>query len=184
ARTTRGGDEAERRVRAALGEALYGTATDRLEAVVVDLLTARHRTLTTAESCTGGLTAHRLTNVSGSSQVFLGGWISYADTAKVRDLGVRPETLAAHGAVSEAVAGEMAAGARARSGADLAVSVTGIAGPTGGTPEKPVGLVYFGLASDRGVRVEQRSLAFDRETFKFFASQTALDLVRRALLAP
>lgn len=116
------------------------------EKQVARRLTARALMLAVAESCTGGLVAHRVTNVPGSSDFFLGGVVAYANEAKVHWLGVRPETLAAQGAVSEETAREMAQGARARFGADVAVSVTGIAGPTGGTPEKPVGLVYVALA--------------------------------------
>jgi PncC family amidohydrolase len=174
--------EAERRVRAALGEHVFGTGDERLEEVVVRELTLAGKTVATAESCTGGLIAHRLTNVSGSSAVFLAGWVTYSNAAKMRDLGVREETLRQHGAVSEAVAGEMAEGARQRSGADYAVSATGIAGPTGGTPEKPVGLVYIGLATPTGTQVQRHVVGFERETFKWFVSQTALDLLRRALV--
>jgi PncC family amidohydrolase len=117
-----------------------------IEELAARTLTARGLTLALAESCTGGLVAHRVTNVPGSSAFFLGGVVAYANQAKVDLLAVRPETLAAHGAVSEETAREMAQGARARFGADVALSVTGIAGPTGGTQEKPVGLVYVALA--------------------------------------
>jgi nicotinamide-nucleotide amidase len=175
--------EAERRVRAALGDAVYGLGDDRLEEVVVRMLAGAGRRIALAESCTGGLIAHRLSNVSGSSAVFLSGVVSYSNESKVRLLGVREESLARFGAVSEEVAREMAEGARVRSGADFGVSTTGIAGPSGGTPEKPVGLVYVGLATSSGTRVARERLLFDRETFKFFASQTALDAVRRSLLA-
>ncbi len=174
--------EAERRVRAALGDHVYGAGDDRLEEVVVRQLTAAGQTLAVAESCTGGLIAHRLTNVSGASAVLLSGWVTYSNESKLRDLGVRSETLKHHGAVSEEIAREMAEGARSRSGADIAVATTGIAGPTGGTPEKPVGLVYLALATVHGTTVQRHLLLFDRETFKFFASQLALDLVRRELL--
>lgn len=111
------------------------------------LLVTRGLTLVTAESCTGGLVAHRITDVPGSSAYFLGGFVAYANEAKEEILGVRHETLLAHGAVSEETALEMARGARLRLGADLGISTTGIAGPAGGTPDKPVGLVYVGLSA-------------------------------------
>lgn len=175
-------DEAEKRIRAALGDFIYGTGDDRLEDVVVKMLTAAHKTIAVAESCTGGIIANRLTNVSGASEVFLNGCVTYSNESKVRLLGVREETLKQFGAVSEEVAREMAEGVRTRSGADFGVSTTGIAGPTGGTPEKPVGLVFIGFATPTGTEVKRHLLHFDRETFKFFASQYALDAVRRELL--
>jgi nicotinamide-nucleotide amidase len=177
-------DEPERHIRAALGDHIFGTGDDRLEDIVVKMLTAAGKTLAVAESCTGGQIAHRLTNVPGASNVFLSGCITYSNDEKMRLLGVGPETLAKHGAVSEEVAREMAEGCRRRSGADFALSTTGIAGPTGGTPEKPVGLVCIGFATPTRTEVKRHMLLFDRETFKFFASQYALDLVRRELLKP
>jgi nicotinamide-nucleotide amidase len=176
-------DQAEERIRAALGDHLYGMGDDRLEELVVQRLTAAGRTIAVAESCTGGLLCHRLTNVSGASAVFRNGCVTYSNESKIRLLGVRAATIEQHGAVSEAVAREMAGGVRERSATDFGVSTTGIAGPTGGTPEKPVGLVYIGLATAHECEVTRQLLAFDRETFKFFASQTALDMVRRALLS-
>ena len=174
--------EAESRIRAALGDHIFATGHDRMEDVVIRQLTATGTTIATAESCTGGMIANRLTNVSGSSAVFLAGWVTYSNAAKQRDLGVREKTLKKFGAVSEQVAREMAEAARQRSGATYALSATGIAGPTGGTAEKPVGLVYIGLAVPNGTEVQRHTLGFDRETFKFFVSQTALDMLRRALL--
>ena len=167
-------EEAERRIRAALGDHIFGTDEDRLEEVVVKLLAGK--TLATAESCTGGLIANRLTNVSGASEVFRTGYVTYSNESKVRLLGVREDTLAKHGAVSEEVCREMAEGARRHT--DFALATTGIAGPTGGTPEKPVGLIYIGLATPTDIKIRRHLLAFDRETFKFFASQLALDLLR------
>jgi nicotinamide-nucleotide amidase len=172
---------ADRRIRGALGEDIFGTGTDRMEEVVIKLLTDAGKSVATAESCTGGFIAHRLTNVSGSSAVFLNGWVTYSNAAKQRDLGVGDAVLKEHGAVSGQVARAMADGARVRSGADYALSATGIAGPTGGTPEKPVGLVFIGLATTVGTQVQRWHLSFDRETFKFFVSQTALDMLRREL---
>ncbi len=118
-----------------------------IEAQVATLLTSQGLTLATAESCTGGLLGYRLTSVSGSSAYYLGGFVAYADDAKEWLLGVQHKTLVAHGTVSEQTAQEMARGARQRLRADLGISITGIAGPTGGTPEKPVGLVYIALSA-------------------------------------
>jgi nicotinamide-nucleotide amidase len=173
--------EAERKIRAALGDHIFGMGDDRLEEIVVRRLAGQ--TLATAESCTGGLIANRITNVSGASNVFLTGYVAYSNESKVKLLGVREETIAQHGAVSEEVCREMAEGCRQRAGTDFALATTGIAGPTGGTPEKPVGLVYIGLATPTRTDVKRHVLLFDRETFKFFASQNALDLLRRELLS-
>lgn len=170
-------DEAERRIRAALGESIFGGASDRLEEVLLKKMTGK--TLAVAESCTGGLIAHRLTNINGSSAVFLAGYVTYSNEAKTRLLGVRAATLKAHGAVSEETCLEMAEGARRH--ADYSVAVTGIAGPTGGTPEKPVGLVFIGVATPSGTTVERHVFQFDRETFKQLVSQYALDALRRAV---
>jgi nicotinamide-nucleotide amidase len=182
------GLDAEETVRSAeasvlrlIGGHVFGRDEDELEAVVVRLLTERRKTLAIAESCTGGLMAHRITNVPGASVVFPGGWITYSDEAKQKALGVRPETLAAHGAVSEAVAREMAEGARRGAGADFALSVTGIAGPGGGTPAKPVGTVFIALAHEGETVVRESWNAWERETFKHVTSQQALELLRRAL---
>ena len=142
----------------------------------------RKQTLALAESCTGGTIANRITNVPGASAVFLAGLITYSNEAKQKFLGVRAETLAAHGAVSEATAKEMADGARRQTGADYAISVTGIAGPGGGTLEKPVGTVWIGIASANGVTAHRRLNAFDRETFKSVTSQHALELLRLTIM--
>ena len=175
-------DEAEKRIRTALADNIYGIGDARLEEVVVKMLTAAHQTIAVAESCTGGAIANRITNVSGSSEVFINGCVTYSNESKTRLIGVLEKTLAEQGAVSEEVAREMADGVRARSGADFGISTTGIAGPTGGTPDKPVGLVYIGFATSKGTTVHRHILTFDRETFKFFAAQYALDAVRRELL--
>jgi nicotinamide-nucleotide amidase len=161
---------------------VFGFDDEEMEAVVVRLLTQRKRTLALAESCTGGNIAHRLTNVPGASTVFLGGVVSYANSAKETLLGVRAESLRQHGAVSAAVAREMAAGARARFGADFALAVTGIAGPDGGTVEKPVGTVFVALASAQGVEVEQRLNPWDRVTFKDVTGTQALEQLRQQLI--
>ena len=174
--------DAERAVRETLSNLIYGVDDDLLETVVVREFTARGKTVALAESCTGGFISNRLTNVPGASAVFLGGLVTYSNDAKQTILGVRAETLAAHGAVSEAVAREMAEGAREKLRADFAVSVTGIAGPAGGTPEKPVGTVWMALASAAGTIAKHRGNAWDRETFKFVTSQQALELLRRAVM--
>jgi len=168
-------------IQQALPKYIFGVADERLEDVVVRSLIERRQTLACAESCTGGFLAHRVTNVPGASAAFLGGVVSYSNQAKERLLGVRPETLAEHGAVSEAVAKEMAAGARAQFNADYALAVTGIAGPDGGTAAKPVGTVFIALATTEKATVLKRSYPYDRETFKYVTSQQALELLRRRL---
>ena len=149
-----------------------------IEVVVVRLLNERKQTLALAESCTGGCIAHRLTNVPGASAVFLGGVVAYSNAAKGKFLGIRAETLAAHGAVSEAVACEMAGGARERFGADFAIGVTGIAGPDGGTKDKPVGTVFIALIGAFGTIVECKFNSFKRERFKEVTTQQALEMLR------
>jgi nicotinamide-nucleotide amidase len=175
--------EAETVVQRILGPAIFGFDDDEIEDVVVRQLISQKRSLALAESCTGGAIAHRITNVPGASEIFLGGVVSYSNAAKQKFLGVRPESLAAHGAVSEAVAGEMAAGARERFGADFALAVTGIAGPGGGSPEKPVGTVFIALASAAGVEVRRFVNAWERATFKQVTGTQALDWLRRAISA-
>ena len=174
--------EAERIVRGLLGDAIYGEGDDQLEAVLVRLLTQRGATLAIAESCTGGFVANRITNVPGASAVLLAGLVTYSNAAKQEFLGVRAETLATHGAVSEATAREMAEGARRRTGATYAIATTGIAGPTGETPGKPVGTVFMAGASARGTTALHRINRYDRETFKFITSQQVMDLLRLEVL--
>jgi nicotinamide-nucleotide amidase len=169
-------------LRARLGPFAYGEGAVTMEEAVGRALRARGLTLAVAESCTGGLIAHRVTNVPGSSEYFRGGIGAYANQAKVELLGVSPATLDRHGAVSEAAAGEMVVGARRALGADVAVSTTGIAGPGGGTPEKPVGLVCFGLAAADQVTTSTHQLWGTRDWVKLLASQIALDMVRRHAL--
>lgn len=173
---------AEQAVVEALGPAVYGRGEVSLEQVVLELLRSRGETLAVAESCTGGGLAHRLTNVPGASAVFLAGWVTYSNAAKVDCLGVEPAALERHGAVSEQVARQMAEGARQRAQSTYALATTGIAGPTGGTPNKPVGTVYIALAGPVPTRVIHRFNPFDRETFKAVTITQALDLLRRALL--
>jgi nicotinamide-nucleotide amidase len=169
--------------RAKLGDAIYAEGVEKMEQVVVRLARAAGKTVATAESCTGGMVANRITNVPQSSEMFRYGWVTYANEAKTTELGVPAALLEKHGAVSGEVAQSMAEGALRGSGADVAVAVTGIAGPTGGTLEKPVGLVYFCLATKDGKsQIVERMLLPKRDAFKNMASQIALDLVRRALV--
>lgn len=174
---------AEALVRTELNKHIFGSDDETLEAVVVRLLTERKRTLALAESCTGGGIANRITNVPGASAVLLAGLVTYANAAKQKFVGVRGETLAAHGAVSEAVAREMAAGARRETGADYALSVTGIAGPGGGSEAKPVGTVFIGFASAQESFALKQFNPFDRETFKNVTATQALEMLRRKILA-
>jgi nicotinamide-nucleotide amidase len=175
-------EEAESIIRKRLGSRIFGIENDDLESVIVGLLTERKQTLALAESCTGGLIAHRITNVPGASAVLLAGLVTYSNEAKKKFLGVRPEALEEHGAVSEPVAREMAEGAREQTGADYAISVTGIAGPAGGTPNKPVGTVFMALAGNFPTIVAQHLNAFDRETFKQVTADQTLEMLRREIL--
>jgi nicotinamide-nucleotide amidase len=174
--------EAEAIIRDRLGPYIFGTQDDQLNATVVRLLTERKETLVLAESCTGGYVASRITDVPGASAVFLGGMVTYSNEVKQSLLGVRAETLAQHGAVSEATAREMAEGARTRLGADYAIAVTGIAGPTGGTETKPVGTVFIALATAQHTFVLNPINRYDRPTFKQITCQQALELLRRTLV--
>jgi nicotinamide-nucleotide amidase len=148
---------------------------------VVRLLTKQKRTLALAESCTGGLIAHQITNVPGASKVFLGGIVAYGNEVKEKFLGVRPETLEKFGAVSENVAREMAEGARKKFGADFAIAVTGIAGPTGGTRSKPVGTVFIALAGEFETVVERKLNGFGREKFKAVTARQALEMLLKII---
>jgi len=167
-------DAFEREVVAAFPDRLFGRDGESLEEVIGKALTARKQTLALAESCTGGLLAHRITNVPGSSAYLLAGVVSYSNESKSALLGVPDDLLRAHGAVSAPVAEAMAAGARRVANATVAVSTTGIAGPTGGTPEKPVGLVYIGLADERHAQSHEYRFVRDREANKALAAQMAL----------
>jgi nicotinamide-nucleotide amidase len=184
---SRGGAEAafgalEPALRGAFGAAWYGVDDDTLEGVVGRLLRARHLTVALAESCTGGLVGHRLTQVSGSSAYFERGFVVYSNEAKQALLGVPESVLREHGAVSAPCAEAMARGARERASTDMAVSVTGIAGPDGGTLTKPVGTVFIGLADRQGAVVERHRFDRDREGNKALSAVHALDLLRRRCL--
>jgi nicotinamide-nucleotide amidase len=167
-----------------LGKFIYAEGAETMEQVVIRLARAAGKTVATAESCTGGLVASRLTNVPGSSAVFRFGWVTYSDEAKIRELGVSAELLAKHGAVSSEAAAPMAQGALQASGADVAVAVTGVAGPDAGLYDKPVGRVYISVAVRGGeTKTVERNLSQVRDTFRNMATQLALDLVRRALIS-
>jgi nicotinamide-nucleotide amidase len=175
-------EELSNRIRARIGTFVYGEGDVTMEEVVGKLLKERGKTLSFAEAVSGGLVTHRLTNVPGSSAYFQGTVIAYADAAKVNLLGVKLETLRQHGAVSEETVREMAAGVRERMGTDIGVAITGIAGPGGGAPDKPVGTACLALAAD-GLLVSRRyQLWGNREWIKTLVSQLGLDWVRRALL--
>ncbi|MFO0707295.1 MAG: competence/damage-inducible protein A [Nitrospira sp.] len=172
-------------VRTRLGEWLYGEGQDTMEEVVGRLLTDQRRTVALAESCTGGLIGHRLTQVPGSSAYVDRGVVCYSNRAKIEMLGVPEDLIAKHGAVSQEVAAAMAKGIRERAGVSVGLSVTGIAGPGGATATKPVGLVYIGLdAGPGGAITKEYRFHGDRQVVKQRSSQAALDLLRRWLLKP
>jgi nicotinamide-nucleotide amidase len=162
----------------AIGDSAYGADGDDLAAIVIDALRARGLTIAVGESCTGGMLGMRLTSMPGSSDVFLGGVIAYDNRVKMSRLGVSEHSLRAHGAVSDEVAQEMASGARAATGADIGIGITGIAGPGGGAPDKPVGLVA--IAIDGAGAATARSARFigDRDEVRRRATQAALNMVR------
>ena len=170
-------------LRRELGISIFSDNDEPLEAVVVRLLKQRKEMLATAESCTGGLIASKITNVSGASEVFSAGYVTYANSAKSDILNVDSKLIGKYGAVNEAVARAMAEGARTRAASTHGLATTGVAGPTGGSDEKPVGTVYIALASE-GSETVARKLFYptDRETFKQLTAQAALDLLRRRLL--
>ena len=165
-----------------LGVSIFSANDETLEEVLVKLLTGQKATLAVAESCTGGLLANRITNVPGASAVFVAGYICYANEAKIDMLDVDPELIEKHRAVSEPVARALAEHARMRARSTYALATTGIAGPSGGSPEKPVGTVYIALAAPGEVVVEKLFFPSDRETFKQMAAQTAFDLLRRKII--
>jgi len=165
-----------------LGDAIFAFRGEQMEEVIGLRLAVSGFTLAVAESCTGGLVAERLTEVPGSSTYFMEGVVSYSNDAKVRLLGVPSDVIAEYGAVSAPVAEAMAEGVRERAGTDFGLSVTGIAGPGGGTEDKPVGLVYIALADDAHTEHRKLLLPGDRQLIRWRASQAALDLLRRRLI--
>lgn len=166
------------RISRALGDSIYGQGQETMEQVVGRILTDCCLTISTAESCTGGLMADRLTDVPGSSGYFRGGVVAYSNQLKIKVLGVRPETLRRHGAVSRQTAGEMAAGGRRLSGSDLCLAATGIAGPGGAVPGKPAGLVFLAVSGPFGSIVREKRFIGGRRTIKEWAAQAGLNLAR------
>ncbi|HXX18362.1 MAG TPA: competence/damage-inducible protein A [Candidatus Acidoferrum sp.] len=177
-------DELVSRMALVLGENLVSTRGELIEEVVARILTENRATIAVAESCTGGLVAERLTSISGSSAYFLGGVVCYSNQLKTQLVGVPAELIEAKGAVSSEVALALADGIRKQTGATIGVGITGIAGPTGGTPEKPVGTVHIGIADQKGAQEKAWRFPGDRERIRFFAMQNALDAVRRYFLYP
>jgi nicotinamide-nucleotide amidase len=174
-------DQLVEKIEDELGDCVFSDNGDSMEQIVGYYLQMRNATLAVAESCTGGLVAERITSVSGSSRYFLGGAVVYSNQWKTAFADVPAELIEKHGAVSREVAAALAEGIRKRSGATLGLGITGVAGPTGGTDEKPVGLVFHALASDGGTEVVERKFPGDRKRIRRFASQQALDMVRRKL---
>lgn len=173
--------QVEKLITEKIGNYVYATGDMPLEKVIGDLLREKRQTLAVAESCTGGLICSRLTRIPGSSAYFMGGMVTYSNEQKVKALGVSAATLARHGAVSEETAREMAAGVRRAVGTDYGLSVTGIAGPEGGTPEKPVGLVYIGLATKNQVEARRHLFARDRQINQERSATAALLWLWRVL---
>ena len=175
-------DELAGKIEDELGDALYSSKGESLEQIVGYYLQMRNATLAVAESCTGGLLAERITSISGSSRYFVGGAIVYSNELKTEFAGVPAGMISKYGAVSREVGTALAEGIRSRTGATLGVGITGVAGPTGGTPEKPVGRVYVALASAEGTEIEERNFPGDRKRVRWFSTQLALDMVRRKLM--
>jgi nicotinamide-nucleotide amidase len=173
--------EAASRLHARAGRYIYGEGAADLAAVVLQLCRERSLTIATGESCTGGLVGARLTAVPGSSDVYLGGVVAYANSVKESMLDVPRDLIRQHGAVSEEVARQMAAGARTRTGAGVGIAVTGIAGPDGGSPEKPVGTVWISVETEDAVVTFGRVYVGDRDEVRSRAAQAALDTVRGVL---
>ena len=182
AEALRRAEELAERLEQALGDYVFTRGPETLEQVVGLYLMMRGATLAVAESCTGGLVAERLTNVPGSSHYFVGGVVCYSEKLKAKLVGVSPALMRRRGEVSAEVAEALAKGVRRRAGAVLGLGVTGIAGPTGGTPDKPVGTVHLALADAHRVKTEKHRFLGDRERVRWQASQAALELVRRKLL--
>ena len=176
--------EANEIIRSALGLSIFSTSDENLEEVIVRLLTERKETLALAESCTGGLLANRVTNVPGASQVLVAAYVPYANETKIDILNVDLSLIEQHGAVSEPVAQAMVEGARIRARSTYALATTGIAGPSGGSPEKPVGTVYIAFAAAGSETIVKKFFfPSDRETFKELTAQASFDLLRRKMIA-
>ena len=175
-------NEIEARIRSKVSKYIFGVEDEELEDVVGRMLSVRKLTIAVAESCTGGLIAHRITNVSGASAYFERGVVAYSNASKTELLGVPPDLIAVHGAVSKEVVEAMALGVRQMARADIGLATTGIAGPTGGSAEKPVGLVWIGFADASGSLALRFTYGEGRTRIKERAAQSALDLVRRRLM--
>jgi nicotinamide-nucleotide amidase len=175
-------DELAGRMEEALEDWLYSSEGESLEQIVLYYLGLRQSTLAVAESCTGGMIAQRITSVPGSSRSFLGGAVVYSNELKTAFAGVPPELIAQHGAVSAEVAKALAEGIRLRTGATLGLGVTGIAGPSGGTEAKPAGLVYMALSDAQKTETMERTFRGDRNRVREWATQQALDLIRKRLM--
>lgn len=174
-------EDDERRLRDILGELIYGTGEQGLGEAVGQELARQHKTIATAESCTGGLLAKLITDIPGASKYFLQGLVTYSNAAKIKELGVSAALIEKYGAVSEEVSAAMAVGVRKTAGTDFAIGITGIAGPDGGSEEKPVGLVYISVDCGRGCETRRFIFSGDREFIRFRAAQTALNMVRLRL---
>jgi nicotinamide-nucleotide amidase len=175
-------DELVSKIEEELGDFVYSDNGDSLEQIVSYYLQMRNATIAVAESCTGGLVAQRLTSIGGSSRSFIGGAVVYSNSLKVKFADVPQDVIDVYGAVSEPVAKALAEGIRKRCETTVGIGVTGVAGPTGGTAEKPVGLVFHALATENGTEVVKRNFPGDRHRIRWFASQQALDMVRRKLM--
>ncbi|MGE5415301.1 MAG: competence/damage-inducible protein A [Acidobacteriota bacterium] len=175
-------DSVINRIKDGLGKNIFGEESDTLPAVVVKALAEKSLTVALAESCTGGLVSKLITDVPGSSDVLWGGVVSYSNDAKVKFLGVKPETLERYGAVSEQTAREMAEGIRKEADSDFGIGITGIAGPGGGTEHKPVGLVYIALADKNETRVKELSFLGGRDSTRILTAKSALDWLRRKII--
>jgi nicotinamide-nucleotide amidase len=169
-------------VREILGDLIFGEGQDTLESIVGHLLKEKNKTVGVAESCTGGLLSKFLTDQAGASDYFIEGIVTYSNRSKINRLGVQPTTLQSEGAVSEQTAKEMVEGLRKSAGVDYALSITGIAGPSGGTPKKPVGLVYIGVAGPKQTLVKEFKFSGERALIRQRAAMTALDMLRKELL--
>jgi nicotinamide-nucleotide amidase len=172
----------ERKLTKLIPELIYGYDDDTIEAVVGELLRGKRQTVSTAESCTGGLIAHKLTSVSGSSDYFQGSIISYANQVKIASLGVSELDIQTHGAVSEAVVTRMAEAVKAKMQTDFAIATSGIAGPTGGTDEKPVGTVWIAVAGPNGTTAKKYLFGQNRERNIEISANTALNMLRKQLI--
>ena len=175
-------EQADKIVRAELRAVIFTSDDKALEEVLVKLLASKKQTLATAESCTGGLLANRITNIAGASSVLLAGYVCYANEVKIDILGVDPKLIEKHGAVSEEVARAMAEGARKRAKSSYALATTGVAGPDGGSAEKPVGTVYVALADQNETKIRKLFFPSDRETFKQLVAQVAFEMLRRKII--